>query len=403
MKKNTQKILFVAMANSIHTAKWINLISDQKWGLHLFPSVDQDFPVHQDLKNITVHHSFYGRQAGNNPGVKHRGIYVLFEPLAYLLRKITVILFPNFRVLQLAILIIILRPDVVHAMEIQNAGYLILEVKKMLKNRMPKIILTNFGSDIYLFGKLAEHRDKIKGLLKNVDYCQCESQRDVLLAKKFGFNGSFWPVFPICGGFNLGEVKKLRTRGPVSKRKFIMLKGYQGWSGRALVGLRALSKGASLLKGYTVVIYSAKKDVIIAAELFSEETKIPVIILPKTTPNKKILWYHGHARIYLGLSISDGISTSLLEAIAEGAFPIQSNTSAADEWIVHGKTGFIVPPEDPEIIEKALRRALKEDKLVDQAAILNWKTAKERLDSRKIKKQTVEMYKQILDNGAINL
>jgi len=31
------KILFVAMQNSSHTARWLNLIASEGWDLHLFP------------------------------------------------------------------------------------------------------------------------------------------------------------------------------------------------------------------------------------------------------------------------------------------------------------------------------------------------------------------------------
>jgi glycosyltransferase involved in cell wall biosynthesis len=106
-------------------------------------------------------------------------------------------------------------------------------------------------------------------------------------------------------------------------------------------------------------------------------------------------WY-GRARVYIGLSISDAISTSMLEAVVMGAFPIQSNTSCANEWISHGSGGFIVPAEDPEIISKAIREAVLNDSLVDNADEINKKLAYERLDEKIIKPQVIAMYKEIL-------
>jgi len=110
-----------------------------------------------------------------------------------------------------------------------------------------------------------------------------------------------------------------------------------------------------------------------------------------------MLRYYSRSRIYIGLSISDAISTSLLEAMVMGAFPIQSYTACADEWIVDGKSGFIVPPEDPDVIAKAIRRALRDDALVDQAAEINAKTANARLDYSIIQPQVVKMYRDILE------
>jgi glycosyltransferase involved in cell wall biosynthesis len=48
----------------------------------------------------------------------------------------------------------------------------------------------------------------------------------------------------------------------------------------------------------------------------------------------------------VGHSLSEGISTSMLEAMAMGAIPIQTCTSCADEWIINGEAGFLVEPND---------------------------------------------------------
>ena len=78
--------------------------------------------------------------------------------------------------------------------------------------------------------------------------------------------------------------------------------------------------------------------------------------------------------------MSDGISTSFLEAMVMGSFPVQSWTSCAGEWIVDGKSGILVPPDDPAPVAAALRRALTDDRLVDAAAERNRAEAGRRLD-----------------------
>jgi glycosyltransferase involved in cell wall biosynthesis len=152
---------------------------------------------------------------------------------------------------------------------------------------------------------------------------------------------------------------------------------------------------ADALQGYTVAIYAATPDVEISANLFSQDTGIPVEFIPPCSHEEMLRWY-GRARVYIGLSISDAISTSMLEAVVMGAFPIQSNTSCANEWISHGSGGFIVPAEDPEIISKAIREAVLNDSLVDNADEINKKLAYERLDEKIIKPQVIAMYKEIL-------
>jgi glycosyltransferase involved in cell wall biosynthesis len=107
-----------------------------------------------------------------------------------------------------------------------------------------------------------------------------------------------------------------------------------------------------------------------------------------------MLALHAAARLYVGLSISDAISLSLLEAMAMGAFPVQSCTSCGDEWVEHGRTGLLVPPEDVDVVEEALRRALADDALVDGAARENWQTVKQRLDWRVVRDTVIAAYQR---------
>jgi glycosyltransferase involved in cell wall biosynthesis len=264
-----------------------------------------------------------------------------------------------------------------------------------MKGKFPTWIATNWGSDIYLYGRLADHQELIRQVLTNCDYYSCECERDVELARKMGFRGKVLPVWPNAGGLHFEQLFNLRQPGPVSQRKIIILKGYQHWAGRALVAFQAFRLCLDALVGYSILIYSASEDVKIAAELFAQETNLQIEIMSARS-HEDVLSLFGKARIYIGLSISDGISTSLLEAMAMGAFPIQSCTACADEWIESGQSGLIVPPEDPQAIAEAIIRALSDDTLVDRAAEINVQTVKERLDYSMIQPEVVKMYQEIL-------
>jgi glycosyltransferase involved in cell wall biosynthesis len=139
--------------------------------------------------------------------------------------------------------------------------------------------------------------------------------------------------------------------------------------------------------------------VLLAAELFSQDTHIPVVIVSGHTyyaHEDEILKAFGKARIAVGLSISDGLPRSLLEAMVMGAYPIQSDTACLNGWIEDGKNGTLVPPEDPEIVARAIRVALTSDALVNNAAKKNFKIARERLDDAVISPMVVKMYNDIL-------
>lgn len=391
------RILFVAYSDSVHTARWINQLEGQGWDIHLFPGIDIG-AVTPELKNVTIHHSIYQVQKHLHQTVRSRGLPVIFPCIS---REITYVgitalerIWPGYRQFLLKRLIKKLHPDIIHSMVIQAGGYLVSDVKKKYHGQFPPWIVTNWGSDIYLFGRLSEHLDKIKEVLAKCDYYSCECQRDVILARQLGVKGEVLPVLPNTGGFDLARLAQFRQPGPISERRLILLKGYQNWAGRALVGLRALALCADSLKGYRVGVYLANDDVKDAAELVSYTTGLPIEVIPRCSHDDMLRRY-GQARISIGLSISDGISTSLLEAMVMGAFPIQSCTSCCEEWIVSGETGLIVPPEDPEPIAAAIRKAVSDDLLVNRAAELNARVAQERLDQSVIKPLVIAMYENI--------
>ena len=83
---------------------------------------------------------------------------------------------------------------------------------------------------------------------------------------------------------------------------------------------------------------------------------------------------------------------SLLEAIATGAFPIQTDTSCANEWIINGRTGFIVKSDVLQVSD-SIGTALDDDELVDRAQIINQQTSKERLGDLAISAKALSFYK----------
>lgn len=384
-------ILFIAMANSIHSTRWINQLTDNGWDIHLFPV--EDWGIHPELKNLTVHNFLCSKPSGLDKSIRVIGSWPI--PRTSGIVRIFVKRFaPSLISRKLACIIRHIKPDIIHSLEIQHAGYLTLAAHSHFRGKFPKWIVANWGSDIFLFGRLLEHIEKIKAVLSTCDYYDCECTRDIELAQTFGFKGEFLPVLPNTGGFNIERMQQFRQSGPTSERRLIVLKGYQNWAGRALVGLRAIELCAPIIKGYSVAIYAATEDVKIAAELFNQSTDIPIEIIPPSS-HEDMLRLHGRARVSIGLSISDAASTSMLEAMVMGSFPIQSCTACADEWIKDGVTGLIVPPEDPEIIAASIIRALSNDALVDRAATLNLQVAHERLDYQSIQRQVIAIYKNI--------
>jgi len=412
-EEDKMRILFVANVWSIHTARWINQLNNIGWDLHIFPT--RDLIINPILKDVTVH-DFTVRAADVDASVRTPGVSLTKKGLRFIWKKLGLYqtdigrpLVPEISSFEgldkyakiqghrLVALIQKIKPDLVHSLQFQYDSYPALEAKKIMGEKFPTWIATNWGADIHHFSQFPDHAKKIREVLEGCDYYSCECYRDVELAQKLGFKGRVLPIIPNTGGYNLKWVKQFRQPGPTSARKVIALKGYKDWVYKGLVGLEALNLCKDILfeKDYKVEIYLG--GTVIKEK--AEEYGLPFEMVPYS-PHEDILRMHGRSRVSIGLSLSDAISTSFLETIVMGSFPIQSYTSCADEWIKNGETGFLVPPEDASKIAKVLRVALLDDELVDQAAEINSQTVAERLNFEKVRPIAIEFYRGLdLKNG----
>jgi hypothetical protein len=192
------RILFVARPDSIHTARWISQIADQGWDIFLFPVYIARW--NPTMRNISIFESFIPSRMVKENHVHSIWWTIPFFLVDFVVSKIKGTKTNYFATRALAIIIRWLQPDVVHSLEIQHAGYITLDAKNILPKKFPIWIVTNWGSDIYLFERLAEHKTKIEAVLVNCNYYSCECQRDIELVRRTGFKGVTLPVFPNAGG-----------------------------------------------------------------------------------------------------------------------------------------------------------------------------------------------------------
>jgi hypothetical protein len=387
------KVLFIGLPESIHAARWMSNLSFHHWEKHFFPS-NNGHP-HPEFVDITVHGLFLTRGPTTSGSVRLPYPWLLPRGSG-LAHRIASSAAPAIAGTpqRLARLIQRLKPDVLHSLGLQHGAYVTLQAKQLLGAKLfPPWIVSTWGSDVYLFGRLAEHRDKVRAVLAACDYVLPDCQRDASLVRDYGFRGQVLPSFPVFGGFTLPSSQEHTFVQP-SARRTILIKGYQNWHGRALVGLEALRRCADVVRGYQVALYLASDDVRVAAEIFSIDTGIPVTIVAPSS-FQSMLNLHGQARISIGLSLSDGLPASVLEAMAMGSLPIQSDTASMEGWVTSGETALIVPPEDPQQIAAAIRRALSDDHLVDRAAEHNRAVIANKLDPKTVQQQLRYIYEQV--------
>ena len=380
ISETRQKILVVCMLDSIHTARWLSLFKEQKIDFFLFPSTPNRI-IHNQIKQLI------NKSNGSNANFKLASPLLKASIPMWILGFISGLLIPATLIKK-----VVYKESInkIHAIELNHAGYLVTKAYELGLPTKLKIIATNWGSDIYWFQQYPAHLKKIKKLLAITNFYSAECQRDVELAFKHGYQGLVNEVMPNTGGFETAHLTR-STKLP-SDRKAIIIKGYESFVGRASVALKAVEEVSPHLAGYEINIISANRKTKKIANRLIREKNLNIKVHPKKSlSHNQVLELFRKSRIYVGISLSDAISTSLLEAIVSGTYPIQTNTSCANEWIEHGISGSIVEP-NPKEVARELIKALSDDSLVNNAGIINKSTAISRLDNEKIKSKVQNFY-----------
>lgn len=381
---NRKRILVVAMLDSIHTFRWLSQFKDSEIDFVIFPSKKHKL-IHEgtrqllDSKNrATFKLARFGRWA------RFHG-YLDFLTHIVSSRLID----RDFRLLALIKLSQKNHYDYVHALEIQGAGYLVDSLKRTGGFGF-STILTNWGSDIYFYQNLPDHKERITSALQSADYYSAECRRDYSLARNLGFKGIELPCIPNAGGFLIEDQTSSEA---ASSRRNVVAKAYGGEFGRGDLIIAALGNAFTMIPGYTAYLYSVTDDLIEQVERliqdFPERISYSSRKYPLTRAEMKNLFRR--SRIYVGASRSDGISTSFLEALNYGCYPIQTDTSCAGDWKLLGAEASIVSQDIYEI-ESNLVMALRDDDLVDRAQIKNLAVTKQHLGFDEISKIAKTFY-----------
>jgi len=395
------RILFVAMAHSVHTARRLANLPRDEWDVHLFPVTE--LPLHPQLRDVTVYTWVRQPSDGLHPSVRQRcprwplrrGQGRMAMTLRSLCPERTS---PEAR---LARTIRRLKPHVVQSMEMQQAGYLTLAARERLgSDRFPPWIYSCMGNDLYFCGPQPEHTERIRAVLAACDYFTTDCQRDAELVRQYGFTGEVLGVFPGPWGADLEAMRQYRRPGPIAQRRVIAVKGREqpDWTGRAVVALQAIHRCADLLAEYEIVIHTATPPVVPVADFIARETGLSIHVLEES-PHEEVRRGLGQARSAVGCSVSDGTPNTMLEAMVMGAFPIQSDTVSTGEWITDGENGLLVPPEDSEAVAVALRRALDKDEMMERAAQLNAELMDRRIARSVLQPKLLEAYRRVLAQG----
>lgn len=384
-----KKVLVIAMPFSIHTKRWLEAMSNLPIEIHFFSSFEYAKPSF-NLQKVT-YHDYLDNKSNNlhdsyNPIDTKWGWLADYPLMTKYLGKIkrkagqkkTYAFY-------LKKCIDNINPDIVHTLETQHSAYLLhdaISIFKLTKNF--EWIHSTWGIDMHYFGDQPEHISKLKKVFSRVDAYCAEGNRDLKLAREFGFTKNEF-VFPSVGGYY--EINKFEDKP--SERNIILVKGYENEVRKGVNVLKGLEILKDILHNYKIIVYSATPKFV---EYLEESAIKEITEVKKEMNHREMINLTSIALISITNNLSDGLPNSFIESMACGAFPVQSNTSMANEWIEHGKTGMLVAPNDIEEISNAIQYVLQNKHMINAAAEINRLKFEKAFNKKKIVKDMENLY-----------
>jgi Glycosyl transferases group 1 len=400
-------VLVVCFPFSIHAARWANLFRDSNFRIVVFPSVIQPrCPEFEPFHEITNFKQVDDLLPGEIGIVSGNLVDVVADSAEDRLRGYKPIRSYAEAVPEttpsptsLVKLIKAIRPTLLHSLELQHGGYLCLEARRRMGSDFPCWLASSWGSDIFLYRKLPEHVPVLRELFQNIDALHSDCARDLDLAVELGFQGYRFPVVSAAGGADLSTYPDPATLPPPSKRNIILVKGNHGWAGRGINILMALHRIAPAIKSYRIRVSHSGRAVQRIVEMLAQEDGLDIGLDPYYPYHSSAIERLAAARFVVATGVSDGIGTTLLEAMAVGTFCIQANTSCACEWVTPGRTALITSPHDVSAIGAAIMKAASDDALVDDAVAINRKTIVQRWSVEVVKPIVIEGYENVIGSA----
>lgn len=381
------KVVLVGMLDSIHFARWIAQLD----GLGLDFVITGTSPyrkIRPELVAFVERHSneFVIREIFSTFSIFGRRVVPAF---AFLLDRLV---HDKLRGRLLSRLLNNEQPDLVHINELIVAGFPFEAATKSLHAYPKKVWLTNYGSELVWRLRSRSARQRARVLLAGATHFSAECKRDAQLAKSFGFQGDLLTLVPVSGGLPVAKIDEFEPR------QVIALKGYQnsiGLGAEALKIVGEFCRQHPSLNLRIAAFASNLKTRLVAARLRSKG--VSVVAFPKgKLSHSEMMHLLQESAVYVGASRSDGISTSAIEAMANGAIPIQTNSSCASEWFIDRQTGFSVNPDNLDDITTSLERIYSPEFDSHKARLKNQDVIRQKASLAYVKDAARTSYKKVI-------
>ena len=108
-----------------------------------------------------------------------------------------------------------------------------------------------------------------------------------------------------------------------------------------------------------------------------------------------VLSLHKAFDIFVMSSVTEGLGTSLLDAMACGKPIVATRTGGIPEVVVDGETGLLVAPRDHEAMAEAIVRLLKDAALREQLGATALRRVREKFSAERMVEETLRVYRRV--------
>ena len=331
-----RKVLFLSAANSIHTVKWVNSLSE----------------------NFEVHLIYCSNHKPNKDAIKED--VVLHElkyaaPLGY-----------YFNSLQLKGIYNKIKPDVINVHYASGYGTL------ARISKIKPILLSVWGSDVYDFPNESNIKKKI--LTKNVLYADNIASTSRIMAKELKKQVPMLDkeIYITPFGVDLDKFKKIKNNG--TKEKFIIgnIKTLNNAIYGIDVGILAIkhlidklikNNETELANRIVLYIYGDGIDKNELEQMVKDNGLEDRVFLKGKIPNDKVPKALNDFDIFCITSNKESFGVAVVEAMACQLPVVATNADGFLEVMKNEKTGYIVQKGDVENIASKLEVLVKNEEL----------------------------------------
>jgi len=108
-----------------------------------------------------------------------------------------------------------------------------------------------------------------------------------------------------------------------------------------------------------------------------------------------ILSVHKAFDVFVMSSVTEGLGTSLLDAMACGKPIVATTAGGIPEVVADGETGILVPPRNDEALAAAIVRLLRDEHLRRSMGDAGERRVRERFSSERMVQDTLELYRRV--------